>query len=243
MRVRFLGIGEAFPIYEHNASLLVDDSILLDCGFDVPKQLLKCAGVSPVQVVFITHLHGDHFAGTSALFMMCRQSARQEPMIVVGQRGTEMRVQQNFLTHFENFQDVGFPIEFVEVEPGATWKHGDYIFRFAAGRHTITNLGVRIEDSRGKALVYSGDTEPCQELAALSTGADMLVHDCYSVDTPRSGHTSARDLAQQIEAYGVKKLVPIHFQKNAERKRILRTLENSFSGRVALPEELTEWVL
>lgn len=243
MKVRFLGIGEAFPIYEHNTSLLVDDSILFDCGFDVPKQLLKCTEASHVQVVFVSHLHGDHFAGTSALFMMCREAARQQPMIVVGQQGTRMRVQQNFLSHFENLQNLGFPIEFAEVEPGGVWKHGDYIFRFAAGKHTIANLGVRIEDSQGKALVYSGDTEPCQELATLSTGADMLVHDCYSVDASRWGHTSARDLAQQIEAYGVKKLVPIHFQKDAEREKILRTLENSFRGRVTLPEELREWVL
>lgn len=57
-----MGIGEAFLIYEHNASLLIDDSILIDCGYDVPKQLLKCTEVSHVQVKDCRLQPGHHRA-------------------------------------------------------------------------------------------------------------------------------------------------------------------------------------
>lgn len=44
-------------------------------------------------------------------------------------------------------------------------------------KHSVTALAYRIE-AEEKVLVYSGDTEPSQRVAALSEGADLLIHEC-----------------------------------------------------------------
>lgn len=67
MSLHIIGSGNvrAFDIC---ASALIDNSILIDCGYNVYKRLVQPdIDINKLQSVFITHLHSDHFFDLTAL--------------------------------------------------------------------------------------------------------------------------------------------------------------------------------
>ncbi len=64
MKILFLGRGAALNLRENNTNILLDDSILLDCGITCPHAIVK-HGFKPEQIehIFISHLHSDHVGG------------------------------------------------------------------------------------------------------------------------------------------------------------------------------------
>ena len=93
MKVRFLGTGDAFGsggrfnTCFHVAHL--GGAFLIDCGVSSMIAMRKF-GVDPngIQVIFITHLHGDHFGGLP-FFILDGQlvSRRTQPLTIAGPPG------------------------------------------------------------------------------------------------------------------------------------------------------------
>jgi ribonuclease BN (tRNA processing enzyme) len=95
MKLHVLGCGDAFGSGGRNNSgylLEVEDRLcLLDCG---PTTLLalKRAGFDPrrLDMVFLSHLHGDHCGGLPFLFLdALYENPRDTPLVVAGPQGTE----------------------------------------------------------------------------------------------------------------------------------------------------------
>jgi ribonuclease Z len=75
----------------------------------------------------------------------------------------------------------------------------------------------------GRKVVYSGDTEPCRELAELARGADLLVHEATYAYADRelavrSGHSTAREAAILAREAQVKALCLTHFSPRYENE-------------------------
>jgi ribonuclease BN (tRNA processing enzyme) len=68
--ITFLGVGEAFGQFA-NTSILVDGKILLECGPHTLLQLRKQQqDLKEIELVFLSHFHGDHTLGLPALKSM-----------------------------------------------------------------------------------------------------------------------------------------------------------------------------
>jgi ribonuclease Z len=82
----------------------------------------------------------------------------------------------------------------------------------------------------GRKIVYSGDTAPCEPLAELAEGADLLIHeatyaDCDKALAVRSGHSTAREAAALARKAGVHSLCLTHFSPRYENEAE-RTLDD-----------------
>ena len=69
---------------------------------------------------------------------------------------------------------------------------------------------------KGRRVVYSGDTRPCESIRGLARDADVLIHDCtlgsdHSSVATEFGHSTAREAAQVAKEAGVQRLLLIHF--------------------------------
>jgi ribonuclease Z len=76
---------------------------------------------------------------------------------------------------------------------------------------------------KGRKIVFSGDTEPCEAVLKLAAGADLLIHeatyaDCDKALAERSGHSTARQAAEIARQAKVKRLILTHFSPRYERE-------------------------
>jgi ribonuclease Z len=92
---------------------------------------------------------------------------------------------------------------------------------FKGKKIRIEDVGVR---KPGIKLVYSGDTEPCENVAAISKDADVLIHDATFIESKEEMmHSGAKEAAELAKKAGVKNLILTHFSR---RYTDLREIEN-----------------
>jgi ribonuclease Z len=83
------------------------------------------------------------------------------------------------------------------------------------GGRTITPDMVMGPARRGRKIVYSGDTRPCQAVKDLAKGADILIHEATGTSEigdkmAEHGHTTAKEAAEIARDVGVKALYLTH---------------------------------
>ncbi len=69
---------------------------------------------------------------------------------------------------------------------------------------------------RGVKVVYSGDTKICETMAAISTGADVLIHEttfASAAEMEGTQHSTPEAAARLAKEAGVKTLVLTHFSR------------------------------
>lgn len=219
VRLTVLGSGDAFGSGGrfHSAYLVEAPgaTFLLDCGPSV-LQALKRAQIPPERLdgVFLSHLHGDHFAGVPFLFMDYRyESSRTRPFVVHGPPEVERRVQKLFSALYEKTADEPspFPIVYRELTPATTIDLGGVRVTALRVPHVaeLVSFAYRIEVG-GKVLVYSGDTAWTEDLVALTHGADLFVCECSTWETKLDIHVSYPEVLTHAPALGCKRLLLTH---------------------------------
>jgi ribonuclease Z len=102
------------------------------------------------------------------------------------------------------------------VPEGPLWGrlHRGEVVTLEDGR-VIDPVALVGERRRGRRVVVSGDTRPCEATAAIAAGADVLVHEAtFSEDEAararETGHSTAREAAEVAARAGVQRLVLTH---------------------------------
>lgn len=89
----------------------------------------------------------------------------------------------------------------------------------------VTPEMVLGEVKKGRKMVYTGDTRPCERVVEIAKNADLLIHDAsFSEDLKswaiESGHSTAKEAAEIAKKANVRKLILTHisarFTKNTE---------------------------
>ena len=107
--------------------------------------------------------------------------------------------------------------------------------------HTEISLGYRITDSRGRSVVYSGDTDFCESLVELAKGADVLIcESAFPDDLKVSGHLTPSLAGEIAEEAEVKKLVLTHFYPECEGTDLAEQCRKTYQGPLVLAEDFME---
>lgn len=151
---------------------------LVDCGEGTQRQFLRSGiGLVDLDLILITHLHGDHYLGLPGLLKTYALRGRTRPLPVVGPRG--------LVRLFETLRPVigrlPYRVELDEREParaGVVWEsEGGRIEPFAT-RHTVPSMGYALveEDRPGtfdvEAAVALGVT-PGPDFGILQRGGEV----------------------------------------------------------------------
>ena len=243
MRIVMLGTAAALPDPDRcHASILItvhNQHYLFDCGHGATQQIIR-ANVNPAKVntVFFSHLHFDHIADFPFFMLSTWIINREKAPILVGPVGTkdfvdplfidgayaaDIKARTQYPKRRENLHVLKPDVR--ECEPGVVFE--DDLIKVTAfrGEHIPKEIspcfGFRIDSVDGKSVVYSGDTEPCEELEKLAKGVDLLIHECTfpkrAIEWRKQAgvgiwcHTPPGELGAIAERVGAKRLVATHF--------------------------------
>jgi ribonuclease Z len=139
--VVFLGTGGAMPsALRGSPALLVrrgGERLLVDCGEGTQRQLLRSAvGLVDIDVLLLTHYHGDHVYGLPGLLKTFALRGRDVPLAVFGPPG--------LASVFRAFSPLTgrlpYPLELREVEAGETIDRAGYLLE----AHRVLHRGPSV---------------------------------------------------------------------------------------------------
>jgi len=243
-QVVILGSSNAIPDeVQENTHMLVKTGsrvILIDTASNPIARLGKIGiHYDDLTDVILTHFHPDHVAGFPQLLMGLWLQGRRKALDVYGFTHTISRVKKNVeLYDFKNWPDF-FEVVYHEVpEEEGVIVLEDETVRVSGTpvKHLIPTLGMRIQFLKeDKSLVYSCDTEPCEQVVRLAEGTDVLIHEATGESV---GHTSPAQAGEIAQKAGAKVLFLIHYSfSKQDPGKLLAEAHSTFKGAVHLTRD------
>ena len=219
MQLRFVGCGDAFGSGgRYNTCFHVTGesaNFLIDCGAS-SLPALKRNGISRenIDLVLITHFHGDHFGGLPFLMLDTQFTRRTHPLVIAGPQGIERRLEQVMEALFENSskRERRFDLRIVELNPEAPARFGavDVMpFPVVHGDSGGPFLGYRIEAARN---------------------ADLFVCEGFARDKPIKTHMSVALLESHLAEIAAKRVILTHMGEDMLARRQDVAIETAQDG-------------
>lgn len=241
MKFEFIGCGDAFGTGgRFNTCFRVEHSggaFLIDCGASSMVALRK-ANVDPnsIDTVFVTHLHGDHFAGLP-FFLLDAQlySRRTRKLTIAGPYGLEERLMQAQEVLFPGSSEAKrkFEVELIELAPNEIRDVNGVTVSTHPMRHPCgaPPLGLRLT-ADDKTVAYTGDTEWNDDIIPLGRTANLLVLECLFYDKPVPHHLNHATIKQNLARIGARRVVLTHFGPEMMANRHLASEELAEDGKI-----------
>ena len=219
MQLRFVGCGDAFGSggRQNTCFHVTGDAVnfLIDCGATA-LPALKRLGITcnEIDLILITHFHGDHFAGLPFFLLDAQFSRRTRPLVIAGPEGIETRLAQVMEALFEHSAKARqkFEISVVALKPEETRSFGAVRVTPFSVVHGVSGgpfLGLRVE-AKGRVIAYSADTEWTETLVPLGRDADLFIAEAYTYDKTVKNHLSLASLEAYLAEIRPKRLVLTH---------------------------------
>ncbi len=227
MQLRFVGCGDALGSGGRNNTCFhltgATINFLIDCGASSLPALQRL-GIArdDIDLVLITHFHGDHFAGLPFLLLDAQFSRRSRPLVIAGPQGIEARLAQVMEALFEHSSTTKqrFELSVVALNPEETRELGAVKvtpYPVVHGSSGGPFLAYRIE-AEGRVIAYSADTEWTETLIPLARDADLFIAEAYYYDRVVKNHLSLTTLEQHLPAIRPKRLILTHMSDDMLRR-------------------------
>ena len=254
-----------------------NDQIMIDCGPAATHKLVK-AGLWPTKIdyVFFTHHHFDHDVDFPC-FLLTRwdQSIGKENTLnVFGPKLTEKLTEEIYGNNGAFSHDwkarINHPLsqkvyenrggtlprtppkaKARDITPGTVKvaKKWEVVSDVAENvQPYLDSLAYRLETSKNKSIVFTGDTQPCKSVVDLSKNADYLVCMCWDDQEAMNengefyGQCGTEGAAQMAQDAGVKNLVLVHMGPNISQEKNKITAEDKISkiynGNIIFSDEI-----
>lgn len=221
-----MGSGAAVPTLNRHCSGQVVNvagyRLLLDCGEGTQEQMrAHRQKLQSLQLVCISHLHGDHFFGLPGLLATLHLCGRTQPLQIIGPQGIRRALDTMLELSSTN---LAYELRILEM------SHRDCQLVYTAPRctisafpiwHSVPTYGFLIEElprsqSRPRRMAYCCDTGYHEELAERVRDVDLLCLESTFADDMRAvaeekQHLTASQAAQIAQLAGVGQLLLTHF--------------------------------
>jgi ribonuclease BN (tRNA processing enzyme) len=223
MQLRFVGCGDAlgsggrFNTCFHVTGASVN--FLIDCGASSLPALKRLhIAREAIDLILITHFHGDHFGGLPFLLLDAQFTRRSRPLVIAGPVGIETRLANLMEALFEHSSKTKqrFDLSVVALEPEQSRTFGEVKvtpYPVVHGESGGPFLAYRIE-AEGRVIAYSADTEWTDMLIPAARGADLFIAEAYYYDRIVKNHLSLKTLEAHLPEINAKRLVLTHMSED-----------------------------
>lgn len=219
MKLTVVGCGDAFGSGGRLQTAYQVDwtggRFLIDCGATILIGLNRLKlDPNAIATIFISHLHGDHFAGLVWWLIHAQHVGRRTgPLSVIGPPGLAGR--------FVNAAEALFPgssnlprryeLNFVELLGEAPLEvDGIRVTAFAVNHPSgAPSYALRFELD-GKVIAFSGDSEWVENLVPAGRNADLYIMECYHFDGAPRFHMSWSKITAELDRIGAKRVMLTH---------------------------------
>jgi ribonuclease BN (tRNA processing enzyme) len=254
MKITILGSGTCVPSLKRSSCAVLvqtdDKNLLFDSGAGTMRRLLRAGlPINDITHIFYSHLHPDHTGELASWLFATKYSetyGHREPFTIVAARGF-VRFYENLKTAYGHWIELDSGLlTVVELDSGGR-DHldcGAFDVDSLPMDHTEHSLAYRITAADGTSVVYSGDTDVCDNLVTLAKDADLLICESALPDALKvNGHLTPSLAGDMATRAGVKKLVLTHFYPECDTADIKGQCRKTYTGPLVLAEDLLEIAL
>jgi ribonuclease BN (tRNA processing enzyme) len=219
MQLQFVGCGDALGSGgRSNTCFHVTGArvnFLIDCGASSLPALKRLEiARDDIDLILITHFHGDHFGGLPFLLLDAQFTRRTRPLVIAGPEGIETRLAQVMEALFEHSSKARqrFDLSVVVLKPEETRTFGAVNvtpYPVVHGESGGPFLAYRIEAER-RIIAYSADTEWTPTLIPAARDADLFIAEAYYFDKVVKNHLSLKTLETHLPDINPKRLILTH---------------------------------
>jgi ribonuclease BN (tRNA processing enzyme) len=236
--LRVLGSNGTYPTPGRPCSgFLVEAGetvVMLDAGPGTVAALQEAGGAARLSGLVVTHAHPDHCVDVFSLFNLLRMGP--EPRAGLCSFGPE-----GLAAGLARFLGADEEHSFCRVFDWRVVGGGDRVsvgemeLAFGLAHHQVPTLVVSCT-AGGRRLVYSADTGPGGDLAAMAAGADLLLCEATFQGEPGATgfpyHLSAAGAGAVAQEAGVSRLVVTHLSPRLDPDRSVSEAAAAFDGPV-----------
>lgn len=235
----FIGTSDAFGAGGRRQSAIFArgerGGMLLDCGATTNTGLGQL-GISrdEVDVILISHFHGDHFGGIPAfLYAALYTDRRTHPIEIVGPPEVESRIRALAVAMGHGLEDPewSFPIRYRELLPEQVMHAGPAEIGAFATEHQpeAHPQGYRVRLGR-EQIAYSGDTGWFDALPQAVAGSDLFICECTLHRKDLDFHLSLEELRQHRDDLDCGRLILTHLGADMADRRGQIEIETADDG-------------
>lgn len=251
MKITVLGSGSCVPsLNRSSCSVLIqiDTTLLLfDSGAGTMRRLLE-AGVTidKISYLFYSHLHPDH-SGELVPFLFATKYPesyrRRLPFTIVAAKGFSDFYEKLRLAYGRWIELAPGIMNIAELDNKGR-DHldcGNFDIDSLPMSHTDESLAYRITTPNGRSVVYSGDTDVCDNLVTLAEEADVLICESALPDEMKvPGHLTPSLAGEIATRASVKKLVLTHFYPECDSVDLSAQCRKTYEGPLLLAQDMME---
>ncbi len=229
---------------------------------------IKALNPRNLTTAFCTHLHSDHTAGLSDLYLTPAVIRRNGPLQLYGPPGLAIMANHIKAAYAKDYdvrihgleqgKPVGYELEVHEFKPGVVYKDQNVTVTAFPVSHGSWDYayGYRF-DTADRSIVISGDTAPTDAVVKACNGCDVLLHEVYSTTEldgrPASAsaedptwheylskfHTSTGELGALASKAKPKLLVLYHqLYGKTDDAGLVHEVSQTYSGKVVSAKDL-----
>ncbi|MBN2097371.1 MAG: hypothetical protein JW714_02700, partial [Candidatus Omnitrophica bacterium] len=130
-----------------------------------------------------------------------------------------------------------YEVNFREIKE-TVLEFGQYQIKSMPMSHTPQSLGYRVESGSG-VVVYSGDTDVCENIIKLGKDADILILDCSFPDQMKvPGHLTPQEAGRIAHQANCRTLVLTHLYPVCQEAVLIQQAKQTFRGNIVVASDL-----
>lgn len=235
MRLTVLGCSGSMPGPNSPASSYLvtagDARLVLDLGNGALGSLQRHTKLGDVDGVLLSHLHPDHCNDLCGYYVALHYGPFTAPgrIPVWGPDGTDVRMADAYGLPQDPGMTEVFDFRRYPSDPADAVEIGPFRVRAIRVRHPVPAYAVRVEHD-GRSITYTGDTGPCDALATIADGTDLLLCEAGH-GTDHTGdpgvHLTAQQAGELAATVSARKLVVTHVPPWCDLDRAVHAARSS----------------
>jgi len=245
--VTVLGSGTCVPSLERSSCAVLvetkDAKILIDCGPGTIRRLLENGTkIYDISHILLSHFHPDH-TGELIPFLFSNKYPkiyRQIPLSIIAGKGLA-DFYSGLKKVFGQWIDIApNSLNMVEINKNNRVKcFNDFTLEMVPVEHNAESLAFKIVGKTGTSLVYSGDTDYCDNLIDIAGNTNLLICESALPDELKvKGHLTPSEAGEIATKANVKQLLLTHFYPECDNVDIELQCRKTYSGPLFLARDL-----